>query len=100
MSRLPLQPNLKSYRGSTENLRRKIDAYNVMAQTVVDHINSLIANDPTEVQQYSFASIALDLRLTADQVRSAISGSEGGGISFRVSEADRQALARYKSKSG
>lgn len=96
MPLLPLTPDFKVYRGSKENLRRKATEYNAIAQRVADHVNTLVANNPDEIQQYMFASIARDLRLTIDQVRSAIPDGGYNGITFSVLEAERQALARYK----
>jgi hypothetical protein len=99
MAILPLRPYLKHYSGSQENPRRKTAEYNEMAIRVVEHVNALIANNADENQQYMFAEIAIDLGLTADQVRSAISYGGHNGITIHVTEEDRVALARYKSKS-
>jgi hypothetical protein len=43
-----------------------------------------------------FADIAIDLGLTADQVRSAFSNVGHSGMTILVTEEDRVALARYK----
>jgi hypothetical protein len=99
MAILPLRPYLKHYSGSQENPRRKTAEYNEMATRVVEHVNALIANNPDESQQYMFAEIAIDLGLTADQVRSAFSYVGRNGITIHLTEEDRVALARYKSKS-
>jgi hypothetical protein len=96
MSHLPLTPHFKTYRGSKEALRRKASEYNRMAQRVADHVSALIANNPDETQMYLFYSIAYDLGLTEDQVRSAISDGGYDGITIGVREDDRQMLARYK----
>lgn len=98
MTDLPLRPHLKQYRGSKENLRRKNTEYNAMAHKVAAHVNRLIANNPNEMQQYMFASIAHDLGFTTDQVRAAISDGGYNGITIGVKEADRGELAQYKSK--
>jgi hypothetical protein len=99
MAILPLRPCLKHYSGSQENPRRKIAEYNEMATRVVEYVNALIANNPDENQQYMFGKIAIDLGLTADQVRSAFSYVGHSGMTIHVTEEDRVALARYKSKS-
>jgi hypothetical protein len=96
MSRLPVTPKFKLYRGSKEKLRRQAAAHNAMAQRVADHVNTLAANNPDEVQQYLFATIADDLGLTTDQVRSAISTGGHNGITFGVRDAERAALANCK----
>jgi hypothetical protein len=99
MAILPLRPYLKHYSGLQENPRRKTAEYNEMATRVVEHVNALIANNPDENQQFLFAEIAIDLGLTADQVRSAFSYVGHSGMTIHVTEEDRVALARYKSKS-
>ena len=96
MSRPPLTPNLKSYRGSKPNLTRKNHDYNAMATRVAHHVNVLVADNPNETQQYMFARIAAELGLTTDQVRSAISDGGWNGITVFVTQDDRQELARYK----
>jgi hypothetical protein len=99
MAILPLRPYLKHYSGSQESPRRKTAEYNEMATRVVEHVNALIANNPDENQQYMFVQIAIDLGLTADEVRSAFSSVGRNGITIHVTEEDRVALACYKSKS-
>lgn len=98
MPNLPLRPNLRDYRGQKEILRRRNDEYNRIAQRVADHVNRLVADDPDEIQQYFFGSIAIDLGLDVDDVRSAISNGGYNGITLRVTEDDRRAMAGYKSK--
>lgn len=95
MPNLPLQPSLRNYRGSNEARRRKITEYNRVAHRVAEHVNRLIANDPKEIQQYFFASLAHDLGFDVDDVRSAISDGGYNGITFGVTEDDRKELARY-----
>jgi hypothetical protein len=46
----------------------------------------LIANNPDESQQYMFAEIAIDLGLTADQVRSAFSYVGHSGMTIHVTD--------------
>lgn len=99
MPNLPIQPRLKRYRGSKENLRRKTANYNAAAHKVADHVNRLIANNPSDVQQYMFASVAHDLGFTVDDVRSAISDGGYNGRTFWVTEEDRKELEPYKSSS-
>jgi hypothetical protein len=99
MATLPLRPHFKHYSGSEEDPRRKTAEYNEMATRVIEHVNALIANNSDENQQYMFAEIAIDLGLTADQVRSAFSYVGHDGMTIHVTEDDRVALARYKSKS-
>ena len=92
-------PGVTAIRALRMHPRRKTAEYNEMATRVVEHVNALIANNADENQQYMFAEIAIDLGLTADQVRSAISYGGHNGITIHVTEEDRVALARYKSKS-
>jgi hypothetical protein len=48
MSLAPIVPRFRHYRGSKENVRRKVERFNATAQRVADHVNKLIANDPCE----------------------------------------------------
>jgi hypothetical protein len=70
----PITPRYNTYRESKENLRRKAAEHNAMANRVVEYLNTLIANDPSETQQYLYFTIARDLRPT-DEVRSAIAAA-------------------------
>jgi hypothetical protein len=67
-----------------------------MAHRVAEHVNMLIANNPDAIQEHMFASIAHDLGLSTDQVRSAISDGGYNGITIRVTEDARRELVRYK----
>jgi hypothetical protein len=67
-----------------------------MAQRVADHVNALIANDPSEYQQYTFGFIAIDLGLAREEVWRAISDGGHNGITVHVDEEARRQLARYK----
>jgi|GEM_PF-2408242 len=96
MANIPLTPHLKNYRGSKEALRRKTAAFNAMAHRVADHVNTLMANNPSEIQQYHFYEIAHDLGLSVDDVRSAISDGGYNGITLGVRDEGRQALACFK----
>ncbi|WOH68668.1 hypothetical protein [Bradyrhizobium sp. BWA-3-5] len=97
MTKLPLEPRLDSYRGSKENLQRKAAEHNAMARRVVDHLNTLIANDPADMQQYLYHEIARDLGLTVEDVASVVMYGGHNGITVGVSEDGRRALAPYKS---
>jgi hypothetical protein len=68
-----------------------------MARKVADHLNTLIANDPDETQQYMFANLAYDLGYSPEEVRSAISDGGYNGITFHISSDDRRALETHKS---
>jgi len=96
MPNLPISPRYKRYRGSKENLQRKSHEAVRVAHLVADHVNRLIANNPAEMQMIIFASVAYDLKLTTEQVRSAISNGGYNGRTIRVDENDRRELARYK----
>ncbi len=96
MAALPLTAQFKSYRGSKENLRRKSVQDAFVAQRIATYVNGLVANNPDETQQYIFASIAHDLGVTTEEVRSAISDGGYNGITFGVREENRRALARFK----
>lgn len=97
MVELPIQPRFKRYRGAKPNLQRKAAEEYSAAKKIADHVNTLIANDPSEIQQYIFARIALDLRVEADEVRRALPGGYNG-LTLRVTEADRRALVSYVRK--
>src|SRR5262245_17550347 len=94
MSRLPIQPRRKSYRGSKGHLKLRVIEHNRMAQEVADYLNKLIANDSSDVQTYLFASLAHDLRLTVEEVRSALPGGYNG-ITVGVDPLGRQAMTRF-----
>jgi hypothetical protein len=96
VSRFPIRPHLKSYRGSKDNLRRRAAEYNAKANKIAEHLNTLAANNPAEIQQYMFVYIARDLGFTTEEVRSAISDGGSNGITLGVREDDRRALATYK----
>ncbi|MCC8944199.1 hypothetical protein H8A97_03555 [Bradyrhizobium sp. Arg62] len=95
-TQLPLQPRLDPYRGSKDNLRRKKVQHNAMARRVVDHLNTLIANNPADRQQYLYYYVARDLGLTAEEVESAVMYGGHNGITVGVTEEGRRALASYK----
>jgi hypothetical protein len=59
-------------------------------------VNRKIANDPSESQQLMFGSIAIELGIDAAEVWDALSDGGQNGITIRVTEADRLALARDK----
>jgi hypothetical protein len=93
---LPVTPRLDGYSGKDQRRRQKAAEHNEMAQRVADHINALVANNPKETQQYMYWVIAHDLGLTEDQVRAVVAYGGHNGITFKVTEEDRRALARYK----
>lgn len=93
---LPLSPHLKTYQGAKPELRRKNSAANATAVRIAEYVNGLIANNPDDLQQYYFASIASDLDVTTDQVRNAISDGGFNGITISVRAEDRQKLKRYE----
>ncbi len=96
MSLAPIVPHFRHYRGSKENVRRKADRFNATAQRVADHVNKLIANDPREIQVYMFGTIAIDLGVSVDDVREAISDGGFNGITIRVTDDDRRKLSDYQ----
>src|SRR5687768_7688690 len=96
MTIVPLLARWDPYRGQKQNLRRKAQEHNEMANRVVAHLNALIANNPEEVQQYSYAVVAHELGLTADEVYSAIRGGGHNAITIKVTAEDRRNLAPFK----
>ncbi|MGY2986482.1 putative lipoic acid-binding regulatory protein [Bradyrhizobium sp. USDA 4508] len=94
---IPPIPHVKIYRGSKENLQRKNAQEVATAHRIAEHLFKLIANNPDEIQQYIFAVIAIDLGVTTDQVRSALSDGGYNGITLRIDEHDRRQVERYKS---
>lgn len=96
MSIFPLRAHQKVYRGAKEKLRREAAEVNAKRHRITEYVNSLAANDPREIQQYSFASIARELGVTDDDVRGAIGDGGYNGITFGVRDAEREALASYK----
>jgi len=96
MPNLPIRPNLKYYCGLKEKLYRKINQRNRVAYRVTDYVNKLIADNPAEAQEYFFDKIAADLTLTPNDVCAAITDECHEGITVRVTNEDRRALAFYK----
>jgi hypothetical protein len=95
MPGLPIQPYFKRYRGAKPNLQRKAVEEIRTAQRIADYVNAKIANDPEEIQQISFALVAIELGVTTEQVRRALPGGFNGWT-LRVDANDRKALERYK----
>jgi hypothetical protein len=81
--------------GSNERVRRKWTERSEVASRIVKHLNTLVANNPAEVQQYSFFRIANALGVTVKEVKAALDPRLGGdnGVTFGVREKDRIALA-------
>jgi hypothetical protein len=96
MALAPIVPYFKQYRGRKEDVRRKVDCFNATAQRIADYVNKLIANDPHELQVYSFGMIAIDLGVSVDVVHEAISDGGCNGITVRVTEEDRRSIAHLK----
>ncbi|WP_271565792.1 hypothetical protein [Bradyrhizobium sp. CCBAU 11386] len=67
-----------------------------MARRVVDHLNTLIANNPADRQQYLYYEVTHDLGLTAEEVESAVMYGGHNAITVGVTEEGRRALASYK----
>ena len=95
MAVLPITAQFKRYSGGKPELRRKAAEAMVRAERIAAHLNRLIAANPSETQQYYFASMAIDLGVTTEQVRSAVSDGGHNGITLRVTPADRERLASY-----
>ena len=101
MVRPPLYPRINRYSGKDLTKRRKAIEHNAMAERVVDHLNRLIANDPAETQGYIWGFVAHDLKLTLDQVTSAVVDGGSNGITLEVRPEDRAGLrALQKLKRG
>jgi hypothetical protein len=96
---LPLAAQFDIYRGSKEYLLRKSAEKALVAERIATYVNGLVANNPDEKQMYTFASIARNLGVTSEEVRSALPDGGYNGISFGVREEDRRALARFKTAS-
>lgn len=97
MTRFPVQPKLKQYRGSNARLQRKNHEFNTVAHRAAAHLNRLVANNDSENQQYMFADIAYDIEASVDDVRSAISDGGYNGRTFMgITEEERKALVHYK----
>ncbi|WP_145984257.1 hypothetical protein [Bradyrhizobium nitroreducens] len=96
LMQLPLQPRLDGYRGADPRKRREASEHNAMAQRIVDHLNTLIANDPDPMQQYHWYEIARDLGLSPEDVESAVMYGGHNGITVDVTDENRRAVAGYK----
>jgi len=96
MTVLPLQPRLDPYRGSNETRRRKAAEKNALARRVVDYLNTLIANNDADIQQYLYCDIAHDLSLDVEDVIPAVKYGGDNGITVGVTEEGRRAIARYR----
>lgn len=97
MPQIPIQGRYKEYRGANAAMRERVAAHNRMVDRIVTHLNTQVANDPAERQQYLYGFVALDLGLTKEQISSAVRDGGSNGISLRVLPADRLAMEHYKS---
>jgi hypothetical protein len=92
MATLFLTAQFEIYRGSKQALLRKSAENALVAERIAAYVNGLVANNPDGEQMYTFDSIARNLGLTVDEVRSALPEGGYNGISFGVREEDRRAL--------
>ncbi|GMO10556.1 hypothetical protein BwSH20_73920 [Bradyrhizobium ottawaense] len=75
---------------------QKKRVYNAVAHRAANHLNTQIANNESDTQQYMFANIAYDIGASTDDVRSALSNGGYNGVTFMgISAEERTALARY-----
>jgi hypothetical protein len=95
MAQLPITAQFKRYTGAKPELRRKAAEAIARAERIATHLNRLIAANPGETQQYYFASMAINLGVTTEQVRSAVSDGGYNGITLWVTPADRERLASH-----
>jgi len=93
---LPPIPFVKFYRGSKPEKQRENARAVERAYRIADHLFTLMANDPRDVQVHLFAEIARDLNVTTEQVRDAVSTGGYNGITVNLDEADRRQLERYR----
>jgi hypothetical protein len=96
MALLPLEPRVKGYGGAKPDLQRKAAERGARARRITDWRNRQIANNPADVQTHIFALAALELGVATEQVREAVGGGGHNGITLRVTEQDRAALARFR----
>lgn len=97
MARLPFVGQTYRYSGQDERKRQKIADKNRMIAAAAKIANQLAADNPNEIQQIYFADIAHKLGCDVEIVRYALSDGGSNGITFRVTERDRELLTRYKS---
>ena len=96
MTRIPFVGQPYRYRGRDLTKQRRTAEKNHLVQRIAKHANTLVANDPSELQTLFFASIALDLSCDVEIVRHALSDGGYNGITFRVTLEDRIALEEFK----
>ena len=92
----PFRGTIYSYRGRDENKRRRTIEKNKCVEKIERYINEQVANNPDEMQQLMFANIALKLGIDVEIVRHAVSDGGYNGITFRVTDEDREHLERFK----
>ena len=66
---------------------------------IEEYVNRRAFEDRSEVQVFAFANIATDLALPIEWVRSALVGGGHNGMTVKVTEAQREELARRFSQS-
>ncbi len=93
MTSLPITPRIKHYRGAKPHLAAKMNERNGLAHRVAEHMNRIIAGDPAEVQQLLFATIANDLGVSKEEVRSSVNEGGSNGVTLRVTPEQRALLA-------
>ena len=95
MPALPIKPRSRHYRGSNPALARKAADHQLIASRIAEHLNRLIANNQSEVQQYSWAEIANALSVSISEVRASVWIGGNNGVTLRVTPELRQELACY-----
>lgn len=96
MPDLPFKGRGYRYSGRDERKQQKTAEKNRMVAAIARHANKLVADNPREIQQLYFASIAHELGYDVEIVRHALSKGGYNGITLRVTDEDRSALSPYK----
>lgn len=92
MTTLPIRPQLKSYRGPDQLMRRRVSEANLLAQKISRHLNERILADPGDLQQHFFRDVAERFNCSEDAVRAAIPAGGYQSLNLRVTEMDRDAI--------
>ncbi len=82
----PIRVPRKQYKGSKDSLRRKTVEHNQCAVRIERYLNDRIVADPNPIQTYTYEFIALDLDLTAEQVREILFGVDCGHNGLMVAK--------------